>query len=495
MNKNNIYGTSEILPPEFILTGNRNNINDLIKFYKFIAPRLNYIPKKTLMEKLPEDSKKILYALMTERERFDKILKELSENTKKIITENFYDMIGRNKGKGSFYNLYWLTTIKKLEYKNWYKNAVTMQKQSLETDNREKEEYEISNIQAKIRDDEKFFGEDNEKIFGKTFEEDDEEKPKYIYKSYMDPKLDFLKVHYNISKLKEEIQNRSRTYDKEKSEIEAIKLVNKKINIINPDNVDYEALKRLQNNIMMMGAIVEEKEQPQQDMLRDVLDISVQKDEEKQDDEGAGAGIIYNTYEMITKGSRKQLPPSIRNFINQYGNKQIIYMKICKKPISNFYDAAINITSFGQWNKNKKIMNYDKMAHLYIVFSFGDNIYYRLEKNHVIDISVYSREYDETCMVVDLENIYITFSELINNAYNKHGLKYIYYDAIKANCQIFVAQTLESSKLLTTDLNNYIMQDVEKVLTPYINTIMYPFINIAYRLDTLLHGDGVESLN
>lgn len=515
---------------------------------------MQYITPEKLLEEMKEQGEKILYAVVTEKKRMQKLINSLTDTTRAEIAPQFYEMIGKLTGsEKTFYYLYW-TAKKSVLPENIY--VVNRETQIVEThevlkaDKIREEKESIYKIQAETRDiriaaDETITWQYKNKIPDNVLkyyalvnlnytEQEGEENIKKVNREMeridrlynidlnktekkMSHPVQILRLKYltDIAQESEKkIKNNTERFIRMESLAEATEQVDNSLNILKSGEIDYDELKELQIKNIPKPPPVPKKEpagllavalevdklppaKPKQ-AKKPVGDVVEEEKAQEEGDrgppeEGEGEGIFYNVYQMATKGKRQRLPPPIRKFINQYGDRQIIYMKVCKKPISNFYDAAINITSFGKWSANKKAMNYDKMAHLYIVFSFGDSVYYRLEKNHVIEISIYSRDYDETCEIVDMENNSVTFSELINNAYERYGFNYLYYDAIKANCQIFVSQTLDASNLLTTELKNYIMQDVEQVLTPYVNKIMSPFVNLAYRLDTLRRGDGAGS--
>lgn len=543
MDKNYYYGSDDPINPEIILTGYGNTINDLLKFFFFITPKVNYITPEVLLEKMKDQGEKIIYAIVTEKSRMKKLLNSLTTETRAEFAPQFYESIGKDRGGKNLYTLYWKakgTTIPENFYKNERETQIIQTREGLRNDKIKEEERMINEIQAKTRDERAKITEMREFQYKNRISEDMLREYALIRLNFTEPEGE---EEENIPKVEKEMQRLDRLYninltkieeknkhpvdllraryftDVEKEETEklkrdtirfynvesvdeATKYVDGSLNILKSGDIDYDALEELQNSQKPKPLPIPEKKPP--GLLDKTLGVPkvqpkppvgdvVEEEKEPEEPPAEGKGVFYNAYQMATKGKRQRLPPPIRDFINQYGDRQIIYMKVCKKPISNFYDAAINITSFGKWSANKKAMNYDKMAHLYIVFSFGDSVYYRLEKNHVIEISIYSRDYDETCVIVDIENNSVTFSELINNAYERYGFNYLYYDAIKANCQIFVSQTLDASNLLTTELKNYIMQDVEQVLTPYVNKIMSPFVNLAYRLDTLRRGDGAGS--
>jgi len=58
------------------------------------------------------------------------------------------------------------------------------------------------------------------------------------------------------------------------------------------------------------------------------------------------------------KGSRKNAPPQIRDWLAKDGSKVITRLTVCREPIAKAVDLALSAISLGQWIRKKKEFNY-----------------------------------------------------------------------------------------------------------------------------------------
>jgi hypothetical protein len=81
-------------------------------------------------------------------------------------------------------------------------------------------------------------------------------------------------------------------------------------------------------------------------------------------------------------------------------------------------------------------------------------------------------------MNVPYESESLTFNDLLNNAVHKQGSEHIFhYNAISANCQIFIADLLQSSNLLTHELKYFVYQPINVIIQQ--NGILNKFFNFV----------------
>lgn len=196
-------------------------------------------------------------------------------------------------------------------------------------------------------------------------------------------------------------------------------------------------------------------------------------------------------------GPRLNAPPQVRGFLEAHGNDVITNIKVGRKPIMSILEKIAQLLSFGQYEKYKSQMNYDKLFHLFLLVRFSNGQIYKLEKNQVIQIHANAPWLEKNATY---ENVKITgnitVNSLFHNAEAKVPAKQLYvYHPIQSNCQIFIRDLLASSGLLTTQTNNFIMQNVDAVLnqpeTRHLLNIAVDATNLASRADILIHGNGI----
>ena len=180
---------------------------------------------------------------------------------------------------------------------------------------------------------------------------------------------------------------------------------------------------------------------------------------------GDGIFDIFNNVGKRLKafitGKRDDWPPNVRNWIKDHGTEEILKITVVRQPISGILNQAINLLSLGKWDEAKKQYGYRDMFHLFLLIEFS-NEDAKLERNHVVQMYKNDRKTypAENSMVVPLKPI--TLEKLLGNVKEKVGPSVFKYDAADNNCQIFVRDVLKSSGLLTTDLEDFIMQDAKK---------------------------------
>jgi hypothetical protein len=193
--------------------------------------------------------------------------------------------------------------------------------------------------------------------------------------------------------------------------------------------------------------------------------------------------------------------PSLREIISSYGDKKIINMYVCREPIFSELEKIASWLSNGNYDKVKKNLYYDKMFHLFINLELEDGTYIKFEKNEEIhaektgtfEKSQLSGE-GSKCKIVDLHGKDITLNDLIKKGEELQGKsKFWNYDAVTDNCQVFVASVIKANNLLTSDLNNFIMQNVAEVFKtlPYWSQKITKLLpKLKARLNILFKGVG-----
>jgi hypothetical protein len=216
--------------------------------------------------------------------------------------------------------------------------------------------------------------------------------------------------------------------------------------------------------------------------------------------EVSGKGIIRDTFKRIkgffTGREAGLLPPSVRQFLQDNGQKEITGIIVYRKPIQSFISKTANILTLGEFNRIVKSLGYDSMMHLYMVITF-DNQRIGLEKNEVINIfTPPSVDRNTEQMEVLIDNP-MTFNELLGKTKRYMGpSRFTSYDARKNNCQDFVLSVLTSNGLITPQLESFIKQDVETIFKrlPLFDRLAKGATDLAGRVDTLIQGYGVQSI-
>lgn len=178
--------------------------------------------------------------------------------------------------------------------------------------------------------------------------------------------------------------------------------------------------------------------------------------------------------------------PSMREILEQIGDRRIISMMIVRRPLGKALNTIINQIS----------KPHDQLFHLFLIINVqGTGNYYILEKNE--DLNMYhnykphpldERMYVETGVRSDL-----TINKLLENTRNAIGDKAMFdYNAFNNNCQKFVYDVLKSNGLLRQNHTEFIMQNVENLVPHWAKKVAYFFTSLKNRLNQTVQGEGEE---
>jgi len=204
----------------------------------------------------------------------------------------------------------------------------------------------------------------------------------------------------------------------------------------------------------------------------------------------------YDTIKQAVTGPREHAGPVLRRFLAESGNMEIIAIRVCRLPIVRAIEKLANVLSFGQYERNKAALSYDRLFHLFLLIHLKGGNIIRLEKNHVVEVSKSPWDVPLAEFLPIIITGGITVNSLITNAEKAVGTKALYvYDPTSTNCQHFCHSVLSASGLSTTDSYKFIAQDAETVLKGLglLQIIARGATNIAGRADVLINGKGIKN--
>jgi len=197
----------------------------------------------------------------------------------------------------------------------------------------------------------------------------------------------------------------------------------------------------------------------------------------------------------VARGVRGGYPPNVRSVIGDYGVGTVANIIVRREPIMSFVDKALNVISFGKWNKAKDELNYDKLYHLSMVVSLtmpdGLERAVMMEKNEVINITPnfsMSPKMDFVRVPVSQQ---LTLKEMLDNTQGFMGADYFTYDPFKNNCQRFIDSVLTANSLNTPNAHAFIVQPVEELLKRlpgYTGKVARAITDVAAVADVALKG-------
>lgn len=214
------------------------------------------------------------------------------------------------------------------------------------------------------------------------------------------------------------------------------------------------------------------------------------EDEDEGDYEDEGEGLPYRPTEMY--------PPKVRSFIEAHGTSHINYVEVARLPIKSIISRVINAASFGRVAKKMKERNIDELRHLYIVLEIvnpisGEKSLWLSEKDEVIKIEQaiskgYPRKGQETMILGNPKNS-ITVSELFATLVAEDPNINI-YDALSANCQMYVEHILKILGLWHADISKFVKQNTQQLVGSFLQKVGRKITDVARYANVLIEGAG-----
>jgi len=173
----------------------------------------------------------------------------------------------------------------------------------------------------------------------------------------------------------------------------------------------------------------------------------------------------------VLTGVRKGASPSVRAWLEKYGDEEVVEMKICRKPIFSVIEKLANALSNNQLDRNKDQLNYDRLMHLFILIELyprdsGGSRVYKIEKNHVVEIQKARWDTDSKTEEMRFNvNSAFRMNTSILSAERTVGIQRFWiYDPRTANCQLFVKWLLQHTSGWNNQIETFVMQDADAIL-------------------------------
>ena len=194
-----------------------------------------------------------------------------------------------------------------------------------------------------------------------------------------------------------------------------------------------------------------------------------------------GKGVVSNLM--------RKRPKVIKDLLDKHGTHMIKKITIVRRPLTRAVENLIRLITLGDYDKQKKKLNYDKMFHLFMVVDYEDGQSITIEKNQ--RVNVYDTKLDDFTdaeyIPINLGRKRINLNDMILPSEEKYRELYRY--SIENNCQRFIYTLLDSVKLLTPQLKKFITQDISTlIINPVSKKIAQGIIDIAALFDYVVKG-------
>jgi hypothetical protein len=216
--------------------------------------------------------------------------------------------------------------------------------------------------------------------------------------------------------------------------------------------------------------------------------------------QGMTGGAMSDYVSAVVKG-RKDYPPKMREILKKYGDKTVLRMFACRKPISALTTSALNAVSLGEFNKRWENQPYDKLFHLDLRVEVIDDPKTRkigsvlLEKNEVLNAVVNPKKAKETeCQLILNIPRPLTINKMLEGAKQVLGDKFFTYSAYNNNCQDFIMALLKGVGAGTQENYDFIKQDTKELFKglPGTRKLANTVTDFAATISTAIQGAGTK---
>lgn len=150
----------------------------------------------------------------------------------------------------------------------------------------------------------------------------------------------------------------------------------------------------------------------------------------------------------------------VKHIIKEFGNQEIESITLKRTPISDAIYKALNVVSLGKFDSANP---YDRLFHLAMDIKFKNGRRVRLEKNATINMTTrpVDKKDTESLEVVGVPSI--NFNTLLENTKNRMGDKYFPYNAKSNNCQDYILNVFDASRIGDIPDREFIKQSTRDI--------------------------------
>lgn len=204
----------------------------------------------------------------------------------------------------------------------------------------------------------------------------------------------------------------------------------------------------------------------------------------------SGSGVMDHIQGFVDawKGTRTNFKPKVREFLEWFGDKKVLGIRVVRRPLGGLYQLVRN----GIESLTETHISYDKLFHLFLVFDLDEiDKDILMEKNEDVNMGYYTPQKNEE--VIQVSNIpeWLTINKMLSKAIETVGAKRIFhYYAFHTNCQMWVHDMLLSSGLMTPTIKKFVMQKVENIYPHWIEKLSENITDAKNRLNLVVEGHG-----
>lgn len=191
--------------------------------------------------------------------------------------------------------------------------------------------------------------------------------------------------------------------------------------------------------------------------------------------------------------SRLDYPPKVRNIISKVGGDIIASIEIGRTPVPSLLTNALNIISFGEFQKKFGATPYDKLYHLFMVIRTTKGERVMFEKNEVINSALrYKIPPNTELKKIDGIPQNLSINDFLLKGLQRQGKeKFFTYSASHNNCQDFIVNLLQANNI-GGNVISFVKQNTKELFEglPRLRKIANTVTDVAAVADRVIQGTG-----
>ena len=178
-----------------------------------------------------------------------------------------------------------------------------------------------------------------------------------------------------------------------------------------------------------------------------------------------------------------------RKVLEQYGDVPIKSIKVCRSPVQQAVQEAMNLVSLGAFKKRLSRQSYDEIYHLFALITLEDGTVLTLDKQAILTLKVGNKNYQDS---INVSQPFTNLNQMLDKTKAGMGDNFFTYNAKSNNCQVFLYKFLESNGKAMPQLRDFIMQDVNSLFDDNLEKYSKFVTDLGSKVATLQYGGKVR---
>ena len=181
---------------------------------------------------------------------------------------------------------------------------------------------------------------------------------------------------------------------------------------------------------------------------------------------------------------------AFRDVLSRYGDVPIKSIMVCRSPVQQTVQEAMNLVSLGAFKKRLSRQSYDEIYHLFALITLEDGTVLTLDKQAILTLKVGNKNYQDS---INVSQPFTNLNEMLEKTKSSMGNDAFFgYNAKSNNCQVFLFQFLQANGKATPQLRSFIVQDVDSLFDDNLEYFSKLVTDLGSKVSTIQYGGDVN---